>query len=347
MYILIILIFALFLAQFILATILAVRAENKSEKNGIFIDAVSIIIPLKNEAHRISNLISSINAQRFPTEKFEFIFVDDHSNDHSKNIIHNELRVPFRYLLNNGSGKKQAIRTGVQNAEFDFILTLDADVSLPNGYLNQILKTYSADLIILPVAMTGDKFIQDLGAIEFNWLQQLTFGSFKPTLCNGANLLFRKSSYQHCEMIRTDYDLPSGDDVFLMEAMQKKGFQVNRNNLSDLTVKTEAPKSFNKLLQQRKRWLSKINRMKNSSNLVAGFFLILIQLSFFVALFLAFYFPIVWLAILFKFLAELFLLKDSEQKNRHTFFIALYVHQFWYPFYLVQLLFYPKSNTDW
>ena len=49
--------------------------------------SVSIIIAFRNEENHLPTLLSSFSHLNYPAELFEFIFVDDHSEDNSSGIV--------------------------------------------------------------------------------------------------------------------------------------------------------------------------------------------------------------------------------------------------------------------
>ena len=42
---------------------------------------VSVIVPVRNEARNLNAFLAQISSQNFPSEKLEWIFVDDQSED--------------------------------------------------------------------------------------------------------------------------------------------------------------------------------------------------------------------------------------------------------------------------
>lgn len=341
-------IFILFLTQFTLVILFTLRSKSDPINQDLKPGGISIIIPFHNEELRIQKLLSSLNKQQSFTDQFELIFVNDYSTDKTSQLITSTLSVPFRIIQSDSKrGKKFAIHQGVLNAQSDFILTLDADVELENYYTHHLLDVPASDLVILPVQMHGTNFFDWLAAIEFQWLQLLTFGSRNPILCNGANLLFRKSAYLSAFASRTDFDLASGDDAFLLQHFLKEGRKIDRVNTSFLTVKTEAPHSISDLLKQRKRWIGKFNRMADKKNTAMLFFLILIQVAFIASLILSFYNIIFTIPLALKFISETIILYDKKFTETPAFFLANIVHHFWYPVYLLLLLFPAGRETRW
>lgn len=335
----------LFLIQFVLALLYSLRSQSPVDADQLIIDRISIIVPFHNEELRIQKLLKSLNNQSVFSERLELIFVDDHSTDKSIDVINQHLKIPYRIIASeSGKGKKQAIHMGVLHARHEYILTLDADVELNSFYLESLLQCPVSDMTILPVEMTGKTLFEDLVSVEFKWLQVLTFGSGKPILCNGANLLFSKLEYLSSFQSRTDFDLASGDDAFLLQNFMSYKRRITRVNTQGLTVKTESPHTLSELLKQRKRWIGKFNRMADKKSVLILLILIVIQLAFIASLILTCYNVIFVIPIALKFVSETILLYDEKSIAKPSFFLVNIIHHFWYPAYLI-LLFFP-ANRD-
>ncbi|WP_342387523.1 glycosyltransferase [Salinicoccus bachuensis] len=103
---------------------------------------VSIIIPARNEAERISALLESLQEQSF--RSFEVLVVDDDSTDDTVSVasafdatvLHNESKEA-------GAGKSSACWHGVQQSKGEWLLFLDADTrfSTPDS-LQDLLTLY-------------------------------------------------------------------------------------------------------------------------------------------------------------------------------------------------------------
>ena len=89
------------------------------------LENLTVIVPFRNEAKRILGLLNSLDVnEKIP----RLLFIDDHSDDGTDSIIRNAgLNNTEVLKLTNTSGKKSAIQLGVQTAESDYILTLDAE----------------------------------------------------------------------------------------------------------------------------------------------------------------------------------------------------------------------------
>ena len=113
------------------------------------IKSLSIIFPVFNEELRLKSSFNHIisflkNKKKF---KIEIIFVDDGSKDDSFNII-NKFITKFRnkktifklVKLKKNLGKGAALKLGVKNASYDWILTSDIDMSVSLFQINSWIK---------------------------------------------------------------------------------------------------------------------------------------------------------------------------------------------------------------
>lgn len=103
---------------------------------------LSIIIPARNEAKRISFLLNSLQEQN--SKSFEVLVVDDHSTDNTVSVatafgvkvLHNESK-------EDGAGKSAACWHGVQHSKGKWLLFLDADTRFCNpDSLGTLLALY-------------------------------------------------------------------------------------------------------------------------------------------------------------------------------------------------------------
>ncbi|MBK9099225.1 MAG: hypothetical protein IPM14_14125 [bacterium] len=83
-------------------------------------------------------------------------------------------------------------------------------------------------------------------------------GAGHPTICNAANIAYRKKVFDEVGGFNDNMDLSSGDDELLMQKIArdtdfKVKFCINKKAI----VKTSANQSIGDFYQQRKRWASK------------------------------------------------------------------------------------------
>ena len=109
---------------------------------------ISVVFPLYNEEKRLNKLFSGlINFEKTKTTKFfEFIFVDDGSTDNTIKKISQFLnkikkgRYKYKLLKSKKNfGKGHALKLGIQHTNYNWIITMDADLSVN---LFQIIKWF-------------------------------------------------------------------------------------------------------------------------------------------------------------------------------------------------------------
>jgi len=231
---------------------------------------VSIIVPFRNEKENILTNLKSIEAQLYPTEKFEVIYVDDYSEDNSlellkKNIKKNNIRVisvPDDFSKN--AHKKRAIRYGIENAKGMIIVTTDADCVHDEEWLKSLMQSFDpvTGFVSGPVEFeTDDGLFSEFQKLEFAGLVLCgagLIGSGHPTICNAANIAYRKKVFDEVGGFKDQMNLSSGDDELLMQKISKDSdFKVKFCRDKNAIVKTSANKTISDFYQQRKRWASK------------------------------------------------------------------------------------------
>lgn len=88
---------------------------------------VSVVLPYRNEARHLEACLSSLKRQTF--QEFELIAVDDGSTDRSSDIVEAQAK-RFRRVVRldtGGAGLVPALKAGVDRAEGEFIVRVDAD----------------------------------------------------------------------------------------------------------------------------------------------------------------------------------------------------------------------------
>jgi dolichol-phosphate mannosyltransferase len=158
-------------------------------------DDFSIVIPLLNESESIPILAREIEeALRSIDCDWECIWVDDGSSDSSWNEL-NKLGQNHRALkLSRNLGQSSAIMAGCDNASFDLIVTLDADLqNNPEDILRLLsLLNNQLDCICGIRANRSDKlFSRKIPSLVANWLARKVTGV--PVTDLGCTLrVFRK-----------------------------------------------------------------------------------------------------------------------------------------------------------
>lgn len=319
---------------------------------------VSVIIPCKNESANIGNVLKDLAAQSCPEDDFEIIVVDDNSIDDTFTIVSSFREIRHLLLLKNRSeGKKMAIRTGTDAASGELIITTDADCRIGENWISTIASFYSCfkpDLIICPVVLeNGHGFPAKFQELEFLGLQGITAGSAagnESTMCNGANLAFRRSIYEkHYPGLH--YEINSGDDIFLLQSIKKeKGAEIRWLEAEDAMVKTSRAGTFWGFLAQRKRWISKATAYSDGFTLLLGivtFVTIITEIALLVFSFfnIAILFPFI-LFFLLKSVPDFLILQNTASRYGKKELMKWFLpSRIIYPFYVLLIVCYPGSSA--
>ena len=102
----------------------------------------SIIVPVYNRPDEVDELLESLSNQ---TQKdFEVIIVEDGSVKTCKDVCDKYASIlVLHYFFKNNSGPGQSRNYGAERAKGEWLIVLDSDVVLPNGYLAAVDKAIS------------------------------------------------------------------------------------------------------------------------------------------------------------------------------------------------------------
>lgn len=330
-------------------TFLSVILQKKKTKRNIptlSIAKITVIIPFRNEENNLLRLIESIKL--LDIKPFEILWINDHSEDNSISILQNNIEdAKIIHLTTTETGKKTAIEKGILKANGDYILTWDADITFAPNYFKTLNSFPQLDMIVLPVRMKSQSFIQYFYELDYylvNAVNQILSKFGNPIVANGANLLFKKTSYEECSSLNYHRTISSGDDMFLLNdfIQHKKDIRLVSN--VNCCVETNCPSTIFSFLQQRIRWISKTSQLNNSKSKLFG--IIAISYNFlFLLIFLSgnyIYLPI-------KVIIDSILLSRLLiQLNRKALFMFIPFFSIVHPFYMFTLFILSKVYTpEW
>ena len=343
--------YLVFIAAFTLGLYnLKERFYNLNKINNV---KVSVLIAARNEEKNIEDLLQSLYNQTFPKELFEVIIVDDHSEDDTKIVIENFVKenkdINIKLLEANNTGKKYAISQALHKAENELIIVTDADCTLNYTWIENIVAFYQnkrCKMILAPVLLSpAETFFEKIQVLEHLSLMGSTAGSAAigfPVMCNGANMAYEREAALEVEKERKDFNIASGDDMFLLEQFVKK---YGHNNIKFLLsksaiVKTKTCKTVSEFFRQRRRWVSKTKSYTSWKIIATALVVFLFNFSIISLLLSAFFIPALWslyfLLTLLKFFIDFPLLKNitsfMDQRNLLKWTLPL---EFIYPFYVV------------
>jgi peptidoglycan-N-acetylglucosamine deacetylase len=232
---------------------------------------VSIIVPAYNEEINAIRTIESLLRQDYPN--FQVVFIDDGSRDSTFSKVSNAFEAAPNvkvYTKQNG-GKASALNAGIEKADSEFVVCIDADTQLKEDAVSQLMKKF--DLAGSSKAFVKGEFETGIvGAVAGNvkvgnevnmitrWqsIEYITSQNFDRrafdllnciTVVPGAIGAFRKEAIIKAGGFTTD---TLAEDCDLTMRMHRIGYQIR--NCNDAISYTEAPETMKQFMKQRFRW---------------------------------------------------------------------------------------------
>ena len=208
---------------------------------------VSLIVPTRNEAYRITNCIKSLKAQTYPN--LEIIIVDD-STDNTvkviKNIIGDDKRfkiIKEEKLSKGWVGKPHAMQQGSNIAKGDWLLFIDADTAHNPDIINRAIEHAIKNKLDLLSLLSNlvcksfwEKIIQPIptGLLIFiSPLGKVNDPKSKIAFALGPFMLIKRSAFNKVggyETIRGKI----ADDTEMAKLLKESGFKIGLAHAQDL-----------------------------------------------------------------------------------------------------------------
>ena len=107
----------------------------------------SIIVPVYNRPDEVDELLESLSSQTL--KDFEVVIVEDGSQKPCKDVCDKYADIlDLHYYLKENSGPGQSRNYGVERAKGEYVLVLDSDVVLPDGYLAAVNAQLHSSFLI-------------------------------------------------------------------------------------------------------------------------------------------------------------------------------------------------------
>ncbi len=231
---------------------------------------VSVIIAARNEENHIKALLESLENQDYPSHLLEIVVVNDHSEDGTAQIVEEYKAVSKHKIVlfhldeNSYTPKKEALKLGIQHSHGEILLFTDADCLLSSTWVSTMVFAFEnkkIGLVVGPIRYAKGALLENMLSQEQAALLGTAFATLKlniPTMCNGANLAVRRSTFLSVQGFESDSKTASGDDELLLHKVylqdsQSVIFLKNKKAI----VTTESASTLSQLYQQRKRWAGK------------------------------------------------------------------------------------------
>ncbi|MBU6313917.1 MAG: glycosyltransferase [Actinomycetales bacterium] len=202
-------------------------------------DAISVVVPMRNEAPNVAELVNSLRTQQNLTN-VEFLFLDDNSEDGTLTLLHQHTTGLSNFHVLSGStlpqgwiGKTWALQQLYEKSSGEIIVSIDADVRLvPDAICRavRLLKRTQLDFLSpYPAQLAhtwSEKLIQPL--LQWSWMSTVILRFAEKSsrtsmvVANGQFFIVRRAALAqvggyHCVSNKVL------DDVELARALVKQG----------------------------------------------------------------------------------------------------------------------------
>lgn len=253
--------------SFMLYILLGLKRLRSKNVNHQKYPEVSIVIPVHNEDTSLLKTLKALKAQNY-AGKWEVIWVNDRSTDQSQAILQEFCHDldHFKVLsISKTEGavpyaKKRAMDLGFTAAQYDILMSTDADCLPPVNWISSMLANFSTDVDIVQgpkeVINEGNLVtsIQQIDTLGFVLMEAAFYSHQNPLLSSAPSLAYRKSIYEKAGGMKALFHQSGGDDDVLVQNMMPFMNKVAYNFDPESAVRTQGVQSFKALFVQRARW---------------------------------------------------------------------------------------------
>jgi poly-beta-1,6 N-acetyl-D-glucosamine synthase len=246
-----------------MATLASIQMKKEKRKSAILppapnsFPAVSIIVPAYNEEINAVRTVNNLLQQDYPNLKI--IFIDDGSKDST----FTKVSAAFSHTPNvqvhtkpNG-GKATALNFGINLADTEYVVCIDADTQLKTDAVSQLMKKFTDDNV---GAVAGNVKVGNEINMITRWqnIEYITSQNFDRrafdlldciTVVPGAIGAFRKSAIIDAGGFTSD---TLAEDCDLTMRLHRINYEVR--NCNEAISYTEAPETMKQFMKQRFRW---------------------------------------------------------------------------------------------
>lgn len=226
---------------------------------------ISVIIPAWNEEVGVLKTVRSVLANTY--SKVEIIIVNDGSTDNSRSIIDAFIkkyekvcakygRTVTQYYIEN-RGKGGALNYGIQHANGEIVLTIDADSALATNAITKLVEHFKDPEVFAVVGQVRIANVKGrvIGLVqEFEYLFRFYIKRAHCVLgaeymYDGACAAFRRNLFDRFGL----FDEKNKTEDIEM-SVRTKYYGLQSRYAEDVLCYTEGPSTYASLLRQRLRW---------------------------------------------------------------------------------------------
>ncbi len=247
-----------------MAVLASVQMKKEKKKNALppvtgsaALAQVAVIVPAYNEEINAVRTVSNLLQQDYPNLKI--IFVDDGSKDSTfKKVSEAFANTPnVQVHTKPNGGKASALNYGINLADTDYVVCIDADTQLKTDAVSQLMKKFTDDNV---AAVAGNvkvgneiNMITRWQSIEYITSQNFDRRAFDLldciTVVPGAIGAFKKNAIIQSGGFTSD---TLAEDCDLTMRLHRNNYTVR--NCNEAISYTEAPETMKQFMKQRFRW---------------------------------------------------------------------------------------------
>jgi len=244
------------IAFFFLSVFIKVKLMKKEDLGKVDYN-VTFVLPAYNHSALLENSIKSIKSLDYQQEKIKIIIVDDGSTDDTVTVM-KKLAKKYEgisFFTKKHGGKSAAVNYGLERANTELIVVLDADTVLEKDILTKALPMFNNPSIaavtskMRPLFM--NKFIERMQYVEYTFtgFYRMLMGKIGSLPLTPAFSIFRKEFFEK----HGYFDVDSMTEDFEMGLrIQSKHHDIGF--VHDSCAITEVPNTLRKFIRQRLRW---------------------------------------------------------------------------------------------
>ncbi len=221
-------------------------------------EGISFLVPCFNEEETIKDTIENLLSLEFPNK--QIIVINDGSSDNSAQIIYKlQETMDFTFVdLKVNQGKANALNKGIDYAEYDYVMGIDADTLIDNCAPYFMIQHFQDNPKL--AAVTGNPRIRNKKSI-LGKIQTIEYASMvgsikraqsltgKINTISGVFTLFRKSAV--IQVGKWDIDMIT-EDIAISWKFHLAGFQIKYEPRA--LCRMLVPETVGGLWKQRLRW---------------------------------------------------------------------------------------------
>ena len=122
---------------------------------------LSIVMPVRNEERHIGDVLSQLESQNYPRDRFEILVVDGNSTDRTAEVVEGFARpasVSVKLLENPAQLSSAARNIGARNSRGEFVIYVDGHCHIPNASMLRdhvdLFEKTGADCLCRPQPLT-------------------------------------------------------------------------------------------------------------------------------------------------------------------------------------------------